>query len=41
MDEMKQIGHFQFIDFIKGLAILLVIVGHLIQGNATIGGVIT
>ena len=38
MDEMKQIGHFQFIDFIKGLAILLVIVGHLIQGNATIGG---
>lgn len=32
---MKQIVHFQFIDFVKGLAILLVVVGHLIQGNSS------
>ena len=35
MEEMKQIVHFQFIDFVKGLAILLVVVGHLIQGNSS------
>ena len=33
METVKQMNRFQFIDSIKGMAILLVVVGHLIQGN--------
>ena len=33
MGEVKQMNRLHFIDFIKGVAILFVVVGHLIQGN--------